>query len=205
MMHRLGIRARVLLLAMLPIAVIAVSLTWYFIASRLQDMDRALEEQGQAMARQLAQACEYALFIGERELLEDLANGLRKDATVMTVRITDRDGRVWVHLGPREGMSEAASRSAGGLHWARDALFVTEPVLSRPIVLASHELGGEARAQTLGQVTVGISLQTTRARQREILVNSFLLSAVVLIMVILMAIRLGRDIVRPIGHLTEVV
>lgn len=204
MMHRLGIRARVLFLAMLPIAVIAVSLTWYFIASRLQDMDQALEEQGQAMARQLAQACEYALFIGERELLEDLAHGLRKDATVMTVRITDRDGRVWVHLGPRDGLPTAGA-TAGGLHRTGEALFITEPVLSKPIALASHELGGEAKAQTLGQVMVGLSLEPTRARQREILVNSFLLSAVVLILAILMAIRLGRDIVRPIGHLTEVV
>lgn len=204
MMHRLGIRARVLLLAMLPIAVIAVSLTWSFIASRLEDMDQALEEQGQVMARQLAQACEYALFIGERDLLEDLAHGLRKNDTVMTVRITDRDGRVWVHMGPSDGMpvSGAAVR---GLHRNGEALFITEPVLSKPIALPSHELGGEAQAQVLGQVTVGLSLEPTRARQREILVNSFLLSAVVLVLSILMAIRLGRDIVRPIGHLTEVV
>lgn len=205
MMHRLGIRARVLLLAMLPIAVIAVSLTGYFIASRLQDMDRALEEQGQAMARQLAQACEYALFIGERDLLEDLARGLRKDATVMTVRITDRYGRVWVHMGPRELTPHAGVGFGQGLYRAGDALFITEPVLSKPIALAGHELGGQGQAQTLGQVTVGLSLEPTRIRQREMLVNSFLLSAAVLVLAILTAIRLGRDIVRPIGHLTEIV
>ena len=42
-MHRLGIKTRVLLLAMLPITVISVALTW---SSRLQDVDRALEDQG---------------------------------------------------------------------------------------------------------------------------------------------------------------
>lgn len=203
-MHRLGIKARVLLLAMLPIAVISVALTWYFISSRLQDMDRAIEDQGQVMARQLAQACEYGLFIGDADLLQDLAHGLRKNDAVLTVRIADRDGRVWVQFGPSTRLPALDIASEGSLSRDHDMLFISEPVRSKPLLIAIDELG-EARPQTVGQVTLGISLEPTRARQRQILLNSFLLTTAVLIAAILMALRLGRDIVRPIGLLAQAV
>ena len=204
MMHRLGIKARVLLLAMLPIAVISIALTWYFISSRLQDMDQAIEDQGQAMARQLAQACEYGLFIGEAALLEDLAQGLSKNDAVKTVRIADRYGRVWVQLGAPAQLPAVDLTSEGSLLRTRDALFISEPVRSKPLLIATDVLG-EAQSQTVGLVTLGISLEPTRARQRQILLNSFLLSSAVLVVAILMALRLGRDIVRPIGLLAEAV
>jgi diguanylate cyclase (GGDEF)-like protein len=204
MMHRLGIKARVLLLAMLPITVISVALTWYFITSRLQDMDRAIEDQGQAMARQLAQACEYGLFIGEAELLEDLARGLRRNDAVLSVRIADRDGRVWVQYGPSPQLTALNIASAGSLLRTRDVLYISEPVRSKPLLIATDALG-EAQPQTVGHVTLGISLEPTRARQRQILLNSFLLTSAVLVVAILMALRLGRDIVRPIGLLTQAV
>jgi diguanylate cyclase (GGDEF)-like protein len=201
MMHRFGIKARVLLLAMLPITLISVVLTWYFITSRWQDMDRAIEDQGQAMARQLAQACEYGLFIGEAELLEDLAQGLRRNEAVLSVRIADRDGRVWVQFGPSIPTPDSASQSR--LLRTPDMLYISEPVLSKPLSIATDALG-EAQPHTVGQVTLGISLEPTRKRQREILRNSFLLTSIVLVMATLMALRLGRDIVRPIGLLAQV-
>lgn len=204
MMHHLGIKARVLLLAVLPITVISVALTWYFISSRLQDMDRAIEDQGQAMTRQLAQACEYGLFIGEAGLLEDLARGLRKNEAVLTVRIADRDGRVWVQLGPSKQLPALDTASEGSLLRTRDVLFISEPVRSKPLLIAADVMG-EAQPHSVGQVTLGISLEPTRARQRQILLNSFLLTSVVLVAALLMALRLGRDIVRPIGLLAQTV
>ncbi|MCS6787067.1 MAG: EAL domain-containing protein [Thiobacillaceae bacterium] len=201
MMRSLGIRARVVLLAMLPIAVISVALTWYFTASRLQDIERALQEQGQAMARQLAQASEYGLFIGEQGLLEDLAHALRREEGVLGVRIRDREGRTRVQIGP--GMDQAAPYT--GIVRTADVLYITETIRSRPLAFATAELGESGRTVVLGQVTVGISLEPMRARQREIIVHSFLISAAVLVLAILVALRLGRDIVRPIGHLAQVV
>ncbi len=204
MMHRLGIKARVLLLALLPITVISVALTWYFITSRLQDMDLAIEDQGRAMARQLAQACEYGLFIGDVGLLEDLASGLRGYDAVRSVRIADRDGRIWVQFGSASQLPALDPTSEGSLLRTRDMLFLSEPVRSMPLMIATDELG-EAQPHTVGQVTLGISLEPTRARQRQILLNSFLLTSVVLVAAILMALRLGRDIVRPIGLLAQAV
>lgn len=204
MMHHLGIKARVLLLAMLPITVISAALTGYFISSRLQDMDQAIEEQGLAMARQLAQACEYGLFIGEEGLLEDLAQGLRKNDVVESVRIADRYGRVWVQHGPASQLPALDLASNGSLLRTRDVLYISAPVRSEPLRIATDVLG-EALPQTVGMVTLGISLEPTRARQRQILLNSFLLTSAVLVAAILMALRLGRDIVRPIGLLAQTV
>lgn len=204
MIQHLGIKARVLLLTLLPITGIAVALTWYFITSRLQDIDRAIEEQGQAIARQLAQACEYGLFIGEAELLQELARGVRKHEAVQAVRIVDREGRVWVQFGTPTGLPAPDLSADGSLLRTHDMLFISEPVRSKPLLIATDALV-EAQPHTIGQVTLGISLQSTRARQRQILINSFLLTSAVLIVAILMALRLGRDIVRPIGLLTQTV
>ncbi len=204
MMRRLGIKARVLLLALLPITVISIALTGYFILSRLQDMDRAVEEQGQAMARQLAQACEYGLFIGEAALLEDLARGLERDDLVRVVRIADRHGKVWVQLGHTSRLPALGVGAQGSMLRTRDMLYITEPVYSKPLPFPMEELG-EMPPQAIGQVTLGLDLKPTLERQRQILRTSFLITAGVLAVTMLMAWRLGRDIVRPIGLLAEAV
>lgn len=104
------------------------------------DIALVLSERGPAYEEQ-AQACEYGLFIGEAELLEDLAWRLREDDAVLTVRIADRDGCIWVQFGPSTQLPALDVASEGSLRRTRDILFISEPVRSRPLSLATDALG----------------------------------------------------------------
>jgi hypothetical protein len=90
-MNNLGIRYRVLLLALLPLALVALGLTGYFSLARYSEMDRSLEERTLAMASQLAQSCEFALFSGDANSLDQLARPVSESGDVRGVTIAGPD------------------------------------------------------------------------------------------------------------------
>ena len=53
-MKNWGIQTRVLFLALVPLTVIVLFISVHFVLTRLDDLDRALHERGQAIARGLA-------------------------------------------------------------------------------------------------------------------------------------------------------
>src|SRR5512147_545041 len=75
-MRPLGIRAKVLLLALLPAAVSALLLGGYQLLTATQALQQALDERGQAIADQLAPTAEYAVFSGNTPVLEQLAQAV---------------------------------------------------------------------------------------------------------------------------------
>ena len=66
-MKEWGIQTRVLFIALVPLMLIVTLLSFHFVQTRLDDLDRALQERGKAIAHQMAPACEYGVFSGNRE------------------------------------------------------------------------------------------------------------------------------------------
>lgn len=75
------IRARTVLIAVLPTMVMATVLIAYFTSSRLSDLEEAHVQRGKALARQLAAASEYGVFSGNLESLRKLANSILQEQT----------------------------------------------------------------------------------------------------------------------------
>ena len=71
LLQSLGVRSRVLILAMLPVAVVVMLLGYNLASSRLEDAQRNLAERGRLMAQILAQASEFSLFSQNMQLLND--------------------------------------------------------------------------------------------------------------------------------------
>ena len=67
-----GVRARVMLVAVLPMLVVALLLTAFYTSSRLEDIEEAHIARGKAYARQLVAASEYAVFSGNHDALQKL-------------------------------------------------------------------------------------------------------------------------------------
>ena len=70
-----GIKSRVIFLSLLPASLSAVMLGLYLMNAQISFLESAVHERGQAIARQLAPACEYGVFAGNRAILESLARG----------------------------------------------------------------------------------------------------------------------------------
>ncbi len=206
-MSNLGIRQRVLLLAFLPLLLVASGLSWYFIASAFSEMDRALEQRALDRADQLAKACEYSMFSGNQEELARLARTLKHESGIQSFAVFDRTRRELIRQGDSRWTSHWRSQATGIILSDSDSVLVVAPITQQPIEIddVSMPESDVARSPGLGFVALEISRDATQARQRSILLAGLAITVLGLLLASLLALRLGRDIVRPIGDLADAV
>jgi len=204
-MRNLGIRVRVLLLAVLPLVLVATGLSWYFIQARHDEMQRNVEERALAAAGQLARSCEFALFAGNLEALARLADAVISEGGARALSVLDATGRPLLRRGRPFQWPAGSSPSLMPEVAVRDdgAFLVVAPVLQQ--LLEVDESPPPAAAALLGHVVLEVSLVETRARQRDTLATGLLITGLGLVLAGLLAWRLGRDIVRPLAMLTDAV
>jgi diguanylate cyclase (GGDEF)-like protein len=205
-MSNRGIRARVLMLALLPVLLVAAGLSWYFIAAAYAEMDRALEQRALERAEQLAKACEFSLFSGNHAELARLANPLAREAGIQAVAIVNQHGQEVLKLGTLQLAARRPAAGAGLLARKENAILVIVPIMQPRLEIddlsANDAVGMPA---SLGFVALEVSRQATRARQQTMLLTGLAITGLGLLLASLLAWRLGRDIVRPIGALTDAV
>lgn len=100
-MYQWGIKQRVLLLALVPTITISLLLGVYFTSIRLQDLNQALQDRGDAIASRLAPAAEYGVLIGSANILSNLARNALEEDEVSSVGFYTRNGDEIVALGKR--------------------------------------------------------------------------------------------------------
>src|SRR5512135_3229221 len=98
-MRQWDIGTRVLFAAVAPATLIATVIAWYFTYVRIGALDRELHEHGYAIARQLAPACEYGVFSGNKEFLQQLADTAVREGGVNGVAVFDQTGALLVRSG----------------------------------------------------------------------------------------------------------
>jgi diguanylate cyclase (GGDEF)-like protein len=205
-MSNRGIRARVLMLVLLPVLLVAAGLSWYFIAAAYAEMDRALEQRALERAEQLAKACEFSLFSGNHAELARLANPLAREAGIQAVAIVNQHGQEVLKLGTLQLAARRPAAGAGLLARKENAILVIVPIMQPRLEIddlsANDAVGMPA---SLGFVALEVSRQATRARQQTMLLTGLAITGLGLLLASLLAWRLGRDIVRPIGALTDAV
>jgi diguanylate cyclase (GGDEF)-like protein/PAS domain S-box-containing protein len=198
-----GIRARVLFLALVPLTVIVVLIALHFIFTRIAALDRELQDRGQAIARQLAPACEYGVFSGNSEILASLAQSALRETDVLSVAITDKQGKVLAAAAINPGDVVAIG--------PKTTYAFRAPVMSSSVPLdeALDPAGAtHARDETTrqaGWVTVEISGAATEAQQHRVLGESLLITLFGLAITTLIALRMARGVTEPILALTATV
>ncbi|MEJ5211475.1 MAG: HAMP domain-containing protein, partial [Burkholderiales bacterium] len=205
-MKGLSIKWQVLLLALMPAALIALGLAWYFIQRGLSELDDALNNRGLAIARQLAPAAEYGVFSGNREILRRLADAAAAEADVKWVAITDLNGEVLAASG--DSVVLPALTGMQGLNVAVAAT-PTAIDFSAPIVvtqLAVEDEWGQAppARRVIGRVTVELDRGPTLRAKEAVLRNGLVITAIGLVLAALVALRMSRRVTGPILRLAQV-
>jgi two-component system sensor histidine kinase UhpB len=89
-----GILARVILIAILPVALLASSVVLYNYYSRLAEASEELDEHAKVVATALAQSSEYSVISGNFSDIERLTKGLVKaDSSIYQISIFDVNKR----------------------------------------------------------------------------------------------------------------
>src|SRR4030066_726265 len=173
-MNNLPIRARVLLLALAPLTIIALLISLHSSVNRIRDLKHALHDHGQAIARQLAPACEYGVFAGNRELLTRLVQAAVREQDVVRVTVNEVNGEILAR-------AENAALAEG--YSPNRALTFQAPIDRSEVNIddfaeesAGHAAATRLPSQRLGWVSVELSDAATSTRAMQILVESLVIT-----------------------------
>ncbi len=215
MTRSLGIRGRVIGLAIVPVAIIGILLMFQLIAGKIDDLDQSLRTRGLAIARQLAPATEYGVASGNTEVLQTLLEKAAIEPDVRGVAVFSEDGQLLARFGLD------AWTNPLGKHMPTDRIYQLEykdrliyyaPITRTEVAVddfnprtgkATAKSGSQTRL--LGWVGLDVSRSATIRSQRESILRSLAILLVGLGISLYLAWRIGRQITRPILSLTHAV
>lgn len=204
----MDLRGRLMWLAMLPVLVFAMVWGIYVIRQRDADLSAQLQQRAQLLARQLAVAADYGIFSFNQAALDNIAQGVLRESSVISATIIGADGRVLasrhapaqgeaIPPGMLQSMLDASRRSGGGVS-QQNAQWVAhlEPV--RTPLLAVEDLPEAAppeRSGTLqGHALVQVSTSSIQTELFEYGLRVMVLLAGVLLSGWVMARRFSNSI-----------
>lgn len=200
-MKNWGIQTRVLFLALVPLTVIVLFISLHFVITRLQDLERALQDRGQAIARSLAPACEYGVVSGNRTILTSLAQAALGDPDVVSITVTDTRGGVLAHA------AQNSTDAVAPIGAETEPYVFQAPIYQSAVPLddlTGRDVGAPAH-RSVGVVTVKLSSAATEAQQTRVLINSFVIILVGLGITAVFAQRMAGTVIEPVRALTSTV
>ncbi len=199
-MKRFGIERQALAVALIPVLILAVLLESAFLYFRLDEQEQILQDRAELIAQQLASSSEFAVFSANRSVLQQLTEGVLWQKDVIGVRLYDTDGKTLSVAGGAH-WNNAPSRQAGegGIWQDEQSLRVIRPIVSTRLVLDdSAAPATDSAASSMGGVELVMSKRRLSLSKFELVVFSLLLTALVLLVSVLAAMRVARRITLPI-------
>jgi signal transduction histidine kinase len=205
-MKKFSIENQTLLVALIPILVMAILLENYLVYSRFSDLEDALLERSNLMVHELASSSEYAVFSNNIALLQHNVDEALTRHDVSRVVVLDALANPLMG-GGWSGQYEALLKNAS-TYQNDEFLILREPILSTQINLndLDHESGlTQINAKPLGTVIIEISKQRLTGQKRTILLYSFAITGIILLVSLLLALWVGRRITRPIRGMSHAI
>lgn len=213
-LQSLGVRARVLILAILPVASVVGLLGYHLASSRIEDAERNLAERGSLIARNLALASEFALFSSNMPLVSDTLQRVADQPEVRWAGIWDQQRRILVSRGDAKDdiqtkqIVEAFERGAAlppGNYQApiRVELMIMTDFNEEYASLEDEKSTGPA--ELLGFAVIEVATHKIAAKRANIVRDSILITLAGLAGSILLALLIGNSITEPLVRLLKAV
>ncbi|MBA1203773.1 response regulator [Pseudomonas capeferrum] len=206
MFDRLGIRSRVVLLALLPAGLMALALGSYFTWLQQNDLRTQLLQRGKMIAEHLAPLAASSLARHSEPQLERIAAQALEQADVRAVAFLAPDRTRLAHAGPSM-LNQPPSGGNGTQLLQRtgnDATRYLMPVFGHHRDLAADAIPAETE-HLLGWVEIELSHDGTLLRGYRNLFTSLLLIFACLTLTALVALRMSRAINDPINRIRHAV
>ncbi|WP_296265148.1 response regulator [Pseudomonas sp. UBA6562] len=208
MLDRLGIRSRVLILALLPASLMALVLGIYFNWQQQAELRTQLLQRGKLVSEQLAPLAAPALarHTQARAQLERIAAEALEQVDVRAVAFLAPDRTRLAHAGPSMLNPPPSGGSGTQLldRSGKDATRYLMPVFGHHRDLVTDAVPAEAE-RLLGWVEVELSHDGTLLRGYRNLFTSMLLIFACLSLTVLLAMRMSRAINQPLERIKDAV
>ena len=206
-----GIRTYVLGLALVPVSIISVVLSFQLITGKIDDLDQALRARAASMTRQLGPAAEYGVASGNLEALQILIDKAASEPDVQGVAVFADNGVGLAQAGPRlwdDVVGKALPRDRLYQIELADRLLYYAPITRTEIQVNDFKQVSTTagtvlppRQYLLGWVGVEFSRNATLQSQRQALIRSLYILLAGLAVSFMLAWLMGRQITGPIMEL----
>ena len=205
------IRSRMALASVLPVLLVVATIAGVFWRGRVQDLEEAHKQRAELLIHQLSLFSAYGLFSGNTASLQNVVQEIQRAPGVKAVLIFDANGTLLARSGTSNVIRLAdAQDSAYQEHQRAQRVEVrSEPIL--PSVLPMDDLfnieqmPAPATATPLGSAVVELSRQDLEERKSAALFTALWVGVVGMLLGALLALRLGRWVVRPIERVSQMV
>jgi len=206
-MRNWGINKRVMFLALLPTLLIAISLATYFGFNRYSYIEDALHIKGQLIANNLAPACEYGVFSGNLEILDNLITNTLQEKDVVNITISDQNDQPLIS---RTRDIETSGKILPIFITPIEFQYTAEITGSEVNISDYDELFDVSKSESgsnknLGYIHVTLNNLSTQTQQLDSLLKGFLITFFGLFLTVFLAIRISRSVVNPVQQLTQAV
>jgi diguanylate cyclase (GGDEF)-like protein len=210
---RFGIRVRLFLAAALP-AILAISvLLQGFLTRHERILTETLNEHAQGMARQAANAAEFALFTGSQSALQRLADGARaSDQHAAVVSFWTPAGELLAVSGQLSYGQSLPVLEPGRPQLVKGRLLTRVPIWSTEwtepdlfsLATTPTAFAMEGR-QLLGHVLVEIELDILQRQRGELLAWALVATGSGLLFAGLLSTLIAASVTQPLGRISVVV
>lgn len=214
MAYTLGIRGRVIGLAMVPVAIIGVLLLFQLITGKIDDLDQSLRTRAVSIARQLAPAVEYGVASGNIEVLQTLLDKAAIEPDIRGVAVFADTGDWLAQVGLGTWANPLRDRlPADHIHEIEfaDRLVYYAPITRTEVVVDDYQDAPQSvrtpgtQTRLIGWVGLDVSRDATIRSQRDAILKSLAILLAGLVVSLYLAWRIGRQITRPILALSHTV
>ncbi|HYA37832.1 MAG TPA: EAL domain-containing protein [Candidatus Methylomirabilis sp.] len=197
-----SLQSRVLFLALAPLTVAAFLLALQqFTNARIQDLEEALHDRGQAIAAHLAQVSEEPASANDRKKLEEVVAAALKEKNVLSVTVTNMGGYILAHAAEAADKEKASFDSEGTRYKFLAPIYFRETAARA----APQSTQAVERRKQVGWVSVSLSRAALQTEQNRILFQSLVIVLLGLAATVVFALLMARTVTRPVRSLTRAV
>lgn len=210
---KLGIRAKTILLTIVPTFTVAILLGAYFINVRLSDIQKNMQFEGANIVHQLGPLAEFALNHDNQPLMKRLTNMAIKDHDgVRTASLFSAKGKLLVSAGLPSSIKPTEIKRMDS-HFT-DKLIIQKTPTSLAIIstITNQDMQTVARSaqaisqhyltpskhQVSGYFVIEIDMRKALYEESQAYLATLFSALLGLFISILIGLRFGRDITRPI-------
>lgn len=202
-----NIHARLLLTTLIPLTLLSLVLGWYIITSQRTVLLSNLQETGRIAANQTASNAEFALFSGNKAMLETMGYSVLDIPSVSGIIFYNEIDKSTVRIG---GVSLSVQRmpetlDSGLPFYTGDHWYFYAPITINDIPIMDYDEFGQPEAEFLGWVIVELTDKILLQEQREAIFAALVVTTLSLLIAAWLSMRIGRSISRPVESLTETV
>lgn len=204
-MNRGGIRKNLLMLTLAPALALLVLLFGYFSYQQIKLLQTALYERGITVARYLAAAAEFGVATGNLQQLRNITESVL-EGEVLGLHIYDMEDRLLMAQG--EFSVRKLSPYLGSDHAAlcgeeEHLLVFCTPINVVPLPVSDYQATGPMEPVRIGRLEVVLSTERLLHKRDVIVARSAGIAWLVMMLALVLARRVERQITRPLVALTE--